>query len=150
GLQILGAQEPFHRVYGQVSTVKSMPSWLDFLHDVPGMGWLMDTRLAWRLYGGAALPNDARLFTLGGSQMLRGFDLNQRQGSLAGIASVEWRVPILKDIEWDCCDHVAGLRNLYMALFYDVGDMYDHGHSLGPVAHSVGVGLRFDTAWFGM
>jgi hypothetical protein len=63
---------------------------------------------------------------------------------------VEWRVPLVKGVEWDCCDHVAGLRNAYAALFYDVGDMFVGGHSVGPVAHAVGAGLRLDVAWFGL
>ena len=60
---------------------------------------------------------------------------------------MEWRFPILSRITWDCCDHCLGLRNIYGAAFYDVGDTYVRGHSEGPVAHAVGAGLRFDVAW---
>jgi hypothetical protein len=35
-----------------------------------------------------------------------------------------------------------------LAPFYDVGDMYVAGHSLGPVAHAVGVGFRFQVDFF--
>ena len=34
----------------------------------------------------------------------------------------------------DAFDHVMGLRNVYGAAFYDVGDAYMNGHSVGPVA----------------
>jgi hypothetical protein len=51
-------------------------------------------------------------------------------------------------LTWDLCDHAAGLRNVYAALFYDVGDVYVRGHEVGSIAHAVGAGLRFDVAWF--
>src|SRR5208282_3464803 len=65
------------------------------------------------------------------------------------VGSAEWRVPLAKGLTWDVCDHVVGARNLYGALFYDVGDAYALGHQDGPIAHSVGAGLRLDLAWFG-
>ena len=45
-------------------------------------------------------------------------------------------------------DHVAGLRNLWVAPFYDVGEIYVNGHSIDGVAHALGVGLRADVALF--
>ena len=66
------------------------------------------------------------------------------------VASVEWRVPLWTDIEYPVCDHIATAKNLYAALFYDVGDAYLSGHELGPIAHCVGVGLRLDVSWFGL
>ena len=41
-------------------------------------------------------------------------------------------------------DHVGGLRNIYFAPFYDVGNAYLSGHQLGANAHAVGAGLRLD------
>ena len=82
--------------------------------------------------------------------MFRGFDVNERQGSLLWLASLEWRVPLVKSVTWDCCDHVAGIRNIYAAAFYDVGNAYLDGHELGPIAHAFGGGLRLDVAWFGL
>jgi hemolysin activation/secretion protein len=110
----------------------------------------MDTRWAARLFGAAALPDDGLFFALGGGERFRGFDLSQRQGSLAWVGSLEWRIPLLRGLEWDVCDHVAGLRNVYVATFYDVGDIYVNGQSVGPVAHALGAGLRVDVAWFGL
>jgi hypothetical protein len=65
------------------------------------------------------------------------------------VGSVEWRVPLAKGLTCDALDHVVGLRNVYGAVFYDIGDAYTNGHSVGPVAHAVGGGLRLDLAWFG-
>ena len=43
---------------------------------------------------------------------------------------------------------VVGLRNLYLAPFCDVGNIYVGGHSVGGVAYAAGVGLRAELAWF--
>jgi hypothetical protein len=141
GIPIFGEKRPFERVDGQFSIVKGLPDCL---------GPLSQTRVALRLYGGAALPRDGELLTMGGSDLFRGFDLSQRQGSLAWVGSVEWRVPLVRHVTWDCCDHFVGIRNMYAAAFYDVGDCYVSGHSLGPVAHALGAGLRVDVAWLSL
>src|SRR5262249_27702906 len=110
--------------------------------------WLGDTRLALRGYGGTSVPTRGEFFTMGGGDLFRGFDLAQRQGSSVWVGSVEWRVPLARGLTIDAIDHVMGLRNAYAALFYDIGDTYTSGHSVGPVAHAVGAGLRLDVAWF--
>src|SRR5262249_18772849 len=112
--------------------------------------WLRETRWAFRLGGAAALPLSGEFFALGGGDQFRGFDQQQRQGSLVWVGSVEWRVPIYKDVCWDFCDHVGGVRNVYFAPFYDVGDCYVNHQSYGPVAHAFGAGLRIDVAWLGL
>ena len=112
--------------------------------------WLRETRWAFRLGGAAALPLNGEFFSLGGGDQFRGYDLSQRQGSIIWVGSVEWRVPLFKDLSLDVCDHVAGVRNVYLAPFYDVGDAYVNGHSMGPTAHAVGAGLRVDVAWLGL
>lgn len=150
GFPVFGIREGSHQAFGQVATVKGWPGWLGFVRDLPGLGWVGSTRFAFRLYGAAAVPGRGQFFTLGGGDQFRGFDLRERQGSMAWIASAEWRIPLLTGLEWDVCDHVAGVRNVYTALFYDAGDMFVSGRSLGSVAHALGVGLRVDVAWFGL
>jgi hypothetical protein len=146
-----------HMLSGQVSTVKSVPDVSGWVEDhapggewlAPAFRWLSDTKLAFRAYGAAGLPSQGELFTLGGDALFRGFDLNERQGNIVWVGSVEWRIPLMKNVCYDTLDHVMGVRNVYGALFYDVGDCYvNGGHTYGPVAHAVGVGLRLDTAWF--
>jgi len=116
----------------------------------PVLCWFAQTRLALRAFGAYGLPDKGQYFALGGGQRFRGFDLEDRQGSLVWVGSVEWRVPIAKGLAYDCCDHVAGLRNIYAAAFYDAGNAYVRGHEVGPVAHALGAGLRLDVAWFGL
>jgi hypothetical protein len=57
-------------------------------------------------------------------------------------------MPLATGLTWDACDHIFGLRNIYGAAFYDVGNAYVQGHQEGPVAHAVGAGLRLDVSWF--
>jgi hypothetical protein len=121
------------------SAVKGMPD---------GLGWFSDTRLAVHAYGAAATLKQGEFFPLGGESQFRGFDLPDRQGSFIWGGTLEWRVPLVHDVVWDVCDHVAGVRNVYLAAFTDVGDTYVNGHSYGPVAYALGGGLRADVAWF--
>jgi hypothetical protein len=138
-----------HQVSGQLAMVKGLPDLTDLSPLAPGLfAWLADTRLAFRLYGAGGLPDRGEYFSLGGGTLLRGYDQRQRQGSLAWVGSVEWRLPVCQDVEYDICDHTLGVRNVNLALFYDAGNVYVRGRSVGPVAHAIGVGLRVDTAIF--
>ena len=132
GVPILGQTEYSNQVTGQLSWLVPVPD---------GLGFFSDTRFAFRIYGAYATPSDALMFSLGGNQLFRGFDLKQEQGNAMWIGSAEWRVPVYRQIETDVLDHVVGLRNLYLAPFYDGGNMYVLGHSEGPVNHALGVGL---------
>jgi hypothetical protein len=150
GMPIFGEHRWAELAFAQVSWVKSMPQWMGWTREMPGMAWLMDSRWAFRLHGAAALPEDGRFFPLGGGDLFRGYDNLQRQGNLNWIASVEWRVPLWQDIDYQVCDHIATAKNLYLALFSDTGNAYVNGHALGPVAECLGVGLRLDVSWFGL
>lgn len=134
-----GTQLGTHQVNGQFSIIKSLPD---------GLGYLSDTRLALRAYGAGAGPSRGEFFPLGGMTRFRGYDLSDRQGSSAWIGSLEWRLPVARELNYDFCDHVCGVRHIYIVPFYDVGNAYVGGHQIGPVAHAVGAGLRVDIAWF--
>lgn len=140
------------KLSGQISTVKYAPDWRElFVEGSLGRhvaDWLSDTRFAVRAYGATSMPTRGEFFTMGGPNLFRGFDMAQRQGSTVFVGSLEWRVPIVQRVKWDCFDHVIGLRNAYLAAFYDVGDAFARGQSVGPTAHAVGLGLRADVAWF--
>jgi len=146
-----------HQAIGQFSMVKGFPDLTSLATKegplgewvAPALCWLADTRFALRVYGAGGLPDEVEYFPLGGGSLFRGFDQAERQGSLVWVASAEWRVPLARQVHWDVCDHVFGARNLYGALFYDIGDAYTRGHSAGPVAHALGAGLRMDVSIFG-
>jgi hypothetical protein len=150
GLPLFGNQHTFQEVFGQFSFVKSMPRVNDWLGDGPLVDWVNATRWAFRLFGGAAVPSRGQFFALGGGDRFRGFDLGERQGSLVWTGSVEWRIPVAHGLNCDVLDHVAGVRNVYVAPFYDIGDAYVKGQALGSVAHAVGAGLRVDVVWLGL
>jgi hypothetical protein len=146
-----------NQVTGQFSYVTFVPDLSGHLDEHSGLGkvaepvlrYLADTRLAVRVFGAGGWPNQGEYFSLGGSNMLRGLSLSERQGSTLWLASLEWRFPIWRHTNCSAIDHVMELNNIYGALFYDVGNAYTAGHELGPTAQGVGGGLRFDVTWFG-
>ena len=40
------------------------------------------------------------------------------------VGSLEWRFPVVRDVNWNCFDHALNLRNIYAAAFTDVGNVY--------------------------
>jgi outer membrane translocation and assembly module TamA len=58
------------------------------------------------------------------------------------------RMPLFRNVEWDILDRTAGVRNLWLAAFYDVGAVYVDGNRAGNVAYAIGAGLRVDSAIF--
>jgi len=135
GQDVDGSQQ----VVGQFTYVQSFPD---------GLGWFSDTRLAFRAYGAFGLPSRIQYFSLGGEELFRGFDLSQQQGSSMWVGSVEWRVPLIQHLNRGVCDNALEVRNVYGALFCDVGDIYLNGQSVGGVATAAGAGLRVDVSWF--
>ena len=131
-----------HQFQGQVSAVKMLP-------DCTGP-YLSQTKVAVRAFGAFGLPDKIQYYAMGGGELFRGFDLAQRQGNALWVGSVEWRVPVCKHLTWDFVDHSIGVRNISTAWFYDVGNIYSQGHSVGGMAHSVGAGLRVDIALFSL
>jgi hypothetical protein len=139
GKDINNEQETFQRVQGELSYVQSMPC---------GLGYISDTRLAFRAYGGIGEPNSAQLFQLGGPNRIRGLNWNTRDGNAVWIATAEWRFPIWRDLDYDLCDHVLRTRHIYGVAYYDTGEVFIDGHTIGGIVHSLGTGLRLDMAVF--
>ena len=130
----------FQEASGQVSFVTELPSFL---------GPLSQTRLATRLYGATALPRQLQLFTLGGNELFRGFDMAERQGSQVWLTSLEWRIPLVKNADVSLCDHAARVRSAQIVPFYDVGAAYIRGEPVGGnIAQAVGLGLRIGVDLF--
>lgn len=127
------------RLDGQVTMVKT-----PFNLPAP----LSHTHFALRFAGAIGWPNDGLYYALGGSTLFRGFDLAERQGNALWVVNLEWRIPIVRHVEWDVCDHLVGLRGISLAAFCDIGSIYADSHPVGPVAYAVGGGLRYDTAVF--
>ncbi len=106
-------------------------------------------KIAGRAVGMMAFPDRGQFFALGGGTLFRGYDLAERQGSALWVGNAELRVPIIRRCEWDALDHTFGVRGLSAVAFYDLGDVYVRGNSVGGrVAHALGAGLRADVAVF--
>lgn len=139
GLPLFGESRWTGHAWGQASYTMSLPGEL---------GWWSDVKLAVRAGVAMALPTNARMFTMGGNLWFRGFDVFERQGSCMWLGSVEVRVPVKRDVGLEVADRLLRLRTVTLAPFYDVGDMYVAGRSLGPVAHAIGVGIRLEVEFF--
>ncbi len=139
GWQVHGSSRDYQLAQGELSVVKCLPD---------GLGYLSQTRLAARLLVGGGLPDSGELFQLGGPTKVRGLTWDDREGSFLWIASLEWRLPIWREMDVDLCDHIVRFKHLYGAAFYDAGAVYLNGRTVDGVAHSVGLGLRLDVALF--
>jgi hypothetical protein len=128
-----------HKLESQLTYVTTPPA---------GHGYVSDTRVVVRGSVAGAVPDEGEHFALGGATLFRGFDLAERQGSFLWVANVEWRLPVVRRVCWDVADHVAGVRSVWVAPFYDVGEIYVNGRPVGGVAHALGVGLRADVSLF--
>jgi hypothetical protein len=113
-----------------------------------GHGYWSEVKFAGRGVFAAAWPDHGEFFTLGGGTQFRGFDLQQRQGSLLWLANAEARLPVFRDVRWNFVDRIVGARNVHAAAFYDVGAVYADGRRVGNVAHALGGGVRADLAFF--
>ncbi len=138
GDTVFGSSLDYVRMTGELGFVKSLPE---------DLGYLSRTRMAFRAYGGMGFPDTAPYFRLGGGRRLRALPLQDQIGSSVWLLTTEWRFPIWGEIDRDFIDHIVGLKNIYGAAFYDVGQSYLHGR-WGPVVHGPGFGLRFDVALF--
>lgn len=131
----------YNRIQGQATLVKSLPE---------GLGYLSETRLALRAYAGIGLPDNGWHFQLGGPNLLRGFQRNDRQGDTIWLGTMEWRFPLCQRADVDFCSRIFKLESLWAAAYCDVGDVYLAGKSVGGgIAYSVGGGLRFDITLLG-
>jgi hypothetical protein len=123
----------------ELAGVQQLPEWAG-----PLEGW----RVAGRIVAMGAWPNYGQFYSLGSDTLFRGFDMAQRQGNALWVGNMEMRIPLVRNVEWDALDHVVGARNIWLATFYDVGEVYSNGRSVDGVAHALGAGLRVDIALF--
>lgn len=134
GLEAFGGGKDFDRIDGTVSAVKRMPD---------GLGWLSETRVAGRLSGGIALPNNGEHFQFGGPGRFRGIRADRLEGSAFWVASAEWRFPLIEDLDIEFADNFAALRSISGAVFYDVGQSFVLNESSG-LENAIGAGLYID------
>ena len=127
------------QVKAELAGVKKLPD---------GYGWFSDIRLAGRGTFASSWPSQGEFFALGGGMLFRGFDLAQRQGSMLWVVNAEARLPLFLDKHWNFFDNTAGIRNVWLATFTDIGAVYTEGRVVNNTAVALGLGLRVDTAIF--
>ncbi|HEY7328355.1 MAG TPA: M1 family aminopeptidase [Gemmataceae bacterium] len=142
GMQEISSQFSFVETLPDLSAAVNVP-WLS-----GPLQWLAQSRFAFRIFGGTAMPGRGQFFTMGGSMFFRGFNLAERQGSSIWVGSVEWRMPVARNLHMTFCDHIMTLYGVDLVPFSDVGDTYVSGRQVAPVAYAAGLSLRFDVSWF--
>ncbi len=100
-------------------------------------------KLAFRAKVGAGYPEDKYLFYLGSDTALRGYDYKDIKGSSMFLGSLEYRFPILEDLDKRLFWQTFNLDQLQGVLFFDAGSAgFDHLFESG-FKKDAGIGLRF-------
>ena len=95
-----------------------------------GMGYFSETRVVagvWR----HRRPGQRLAFPTRRGDTARGMKRDAREGSAVWVATVEWRLPVSHDLNWDLCDNVCRMKHLDAVVDYDGGDIYLNGRSVG-------------------
>jgi hemolysin activation/secretion protein len=139
GTANVNGKQTSQQVRAELATAQKLPD---------GYGYFSKVRVAGRGVFASAWPEQGEFFALGGGTLFRGFDLAQRQGNMLWVANTELRWPLFLDKHWNFFDNTAGIRDVWLATFYDVGAVYQERRVVTNVANALGVGLRVDTAIF--
>jgi hypothetical protein len=100
-------------------------------------------KLALRLKAGAGYPKDKYLFYLGSDRELRGYDYKDLKGSSMLLGSLEYRFPLLADIDARLFRGVLNLSALQGVFFFDAGSAWFNHFNEPGFKKDVGFGLRF-------
>lgn len=134
GICAFGGGAGYNRVSAQVGVVQR-------LSDAPG--WLAETKLAGRLAGGYGWEDNGQHFRFGGPGRFRGRDATATEGNAFWLTSMEWRFPILGELDFEVVDNTAALQSVHGSVFYDVGRSFQFDQPQGRTDHAVGGGLYF-------
>ena len=94
--------------------------------------------------GGYGWDNNGQHFRFGGPGRFRGVQASDVEGNAFWLTSVEWRVPLSGELNWEVADNTASLQSIDGSLFYDVGRSYLFDQLQGDIDHAVGAGLYFE------
>ncbi len=136
GFRMFGEGENYHRLTGQISKVQRMPA---------GLGWFSETSLVGRVGGGIGGPDNGEHFRFGGPMRFRALRSEDAEGNAFWVGSLDWRYPIVRDLDVRIVDNLLNLKHIHGALLYDVGEVYQFGQGKG-VDHAIGTGLYFQFA----
>lgn len=100
-------------------------------------------KLAFRLKGGGSHPKDKYLFYLGSDRELRGYDYKDIKGSAILLGSLEYRFPLLNDIDARFPYNLFSLDQMQGVLFFDAGSAWYNRFNEAGFKKDIGLGLRF-------
>jgi len=103
----------------------------------------LKTRIAFRIKYGWGYPNDKELFYIGGIDGLRGYDRKTIRGANALLGSVEYRFPLMEDLNVRFLDNIFGLDGIGGVVFLDVGQAWYSNMDDTNLKVDAGAGLRF-------
>ena len=124
----LGGEEYFWRTISNWSAYKSI---------------FKENKLALRLKFGWGFPADKNLFQLGGSDGLRGYRLKTVRGSRTMLGSLEYRFPVLKDLNLRALDNILSLNGVDAVVFADAGKSWFEDFDGEKFKKDAGLGFRF-------
>ena len=103
----------------------------------------IQSKLALRLKYGWGSSDDKNLFELGGIDGLRGFDRKTVRGANAVLGSLEYRFPLLNNLNLNVFDNILGLQKVSGVAFFDAGQSWYSSFKNTNLRKDAGVGLRF-------
>ncbi len=101
------------------------------------------SKMALRLKYAWGYPDDKNLFELGGIDGLRGFGRKTIRGSNGALSSVEYRFPIVSDINASVADRALILEDVGGVVFFDCGQAWYQDIGDSNLKKDAGLGLRF-------
>ena len=135
GFEAFGGGATYDRVEGQFAVVHRLPD---------GLGWLSESKVATRAAAGYGWDDSGEHFRFGGPGRFRGRRPADTEGNAFWLGTLEWRFPLVRELDYEVVDNFASLRSLDAAIFYDVGESFLFDISQGGIDHTIGVGMYFD------
>ena len=99
-------------------------------------------RLVLRFKWGIGGPSDKTLYQLGSDEGLRGYDRKEIEGRDMLLASVEYRIDLLKNLNIRLLDNLIGFSGLGAVAFFDTGKAWYKDFDATDVKQDVGFGFR--------
>ena len=99
-------------------------------------------KLALRTKIGWGEPDDKNLFYLGSDEGLRGYARKEIKGSHMLLASLEYRLPLLSNLQFYFLDNIIHLEKIQGVVFFDGGHAWYSDFSQPKFKKDAGVGFR--------
>lgn len=98
---------------------------------------------ALRLKYGWGFPDDKNLYELGGMDGLRGYDRKTLRGSNMALGALEYRFPLIENLNLHLADNILGLESISGVVFFEAGRNWYDEFSDNSTKKDAGIGLRF-------